>query len=202
MSDNIYQTDPILDQKIGVFSDIHLGLGQDSENWHKIMLEFAEWAAKTYREKGITDVTSYAGTTIPYRRYDSSMVYKTTGTYSHRQALGNLPARPQWAAKPNLYYQPASRQCIIDTERLNIAYTSRYRGNASINAYELIATEIPTGSTPNIVPFKFKILVRFAYPANSTKNYEQAISSLVSAVRSRDIFTFRSLHFKNRTNFQ
>jgi hypothetical protein len=122
----------------------------------------------------ITDVTSYAGTTIPYRRYDSSMVYKTTGTYSHRQALGTLPARPQWAAKPNLYYQPASRQCIIDTERLNIAYTSRYRGNASINAYELIATEIPTGSTPNAVPFKFKILVRFAYPANSTKNYEQA----------------------------
>jgi len=122
----------------------------------------------------ITDVTSYAGTTIPYRRYDSSMVYKTTGTYSHRQALGNLPARPQWAAKPNLYYQPVSRQCIIDTERLNIAYTSRYRGNASINAYELIATEIPTGSTPNAVPFKFKILVRFAYPANSTKNYEQA----------------------------
>jgi hypothetical protein len=122
----------------------------------------------------ITDVTSYAGTTIPYRRYDSSMVYKTTGTYSHRQALGTLPARPQWAAKPNLYYQPASRQCIIDTERLNIAYASRYRGNASINAYELIATEIPTGSSPNIVPFKFKILVRFAYPANSTKNYEQA----------------------------
>jgi len=56
MSDNIYQTDPILDQRIGVFSDIHLGLGQDSENWHKIMLEFAEWAAKTYREKGITDI--------------------------------------------------------------------------------------------------------------------------------------------------
>lgn len=122
----------------------------------------------------ITDVTSYAGTTIAYRRYDSSMVYKTTGSYSHRQALGTLPARPQWAAKPNLYYQPASRQCIIDTERLNIVYASRYRGNASINAYELIATEIPTGSSTNIVPFKFKILVRFAYPANSTKNYEQA----------------------------
>jgi len=122
----------------------------------------------------LTDVTSYADTTMPYRRYDSSMVYKAASTYSHRQALGTLPARPQWAAKPNLYYQPAIRQCIIDTERINIAYTSRYRGNASINAYELVSTEIPTGSTPNAAPFKFKILVRFAYPANSTKNYEQA----------------------------
>lgn len=122
----------------------------------------------------LTDVTSYADTTMPYRRYDSSMVYVTTGTYSHRQQLGTLPARPQWAAKPNLYYQPAIRQCIIDTERINIAYTSRYRGSASINAYELVSTEIPTGSTPNAAPFKFKILVRFAYPANATKNYEQA----------------------------
>jgi hypothetical protein len=56
MSDNIYQTIQPLDRRIGVFSDIHLGLGQDSENWHTIMLDFAAWVAKIYRAEGINDI--------------------------------------------------------------------------------------------------------------------------------------------------
>jgi len=42
-------------QYIGLFSDIHIGLGQDSSIWHNI-LEFAEWAAATYARKGITEI--------------------------------------------------------------------------------------------------------------------------------------------------
>lgn len=56
MGDDIYQTEVLLEPKVGVFSDIHLGLGQDSENWHTIMLEFAAWSAKIFREQDITDV--------------------------------------------------------------------------------------------------------------------------------------------------
>lgn len=43
----------ILSDKIGCFSDIHIGLGQDSKQWHEIALNFAKWASKTYKDRGI-----------------------------------------------------------------------------------------------------------------------------------------------------
>jgi len=45
-----------LDRKIGLFSDIHLGLEQDSEKWHNIVLNFAKWASEIYYKKGIKQI--------------------------------------------------------------------------------------------------------------------------------------------------
>ncbi len=41
---------------VGIFSDIHIGLGQDSSMWHNIVLDFAKWAAKEYIKAGINDI--------------------------------------------------------------------------------------------------------------------------------------------------
>lgn len=41
---------------VGIFSDIHIGLGQDSSMWHDIVLNFAKWAAKEYIKAGINDI--------------------------------------------------------------------------------------------------------------------------------------------------
>jgi DNA repair exonuclease SbcCD nuclease subunit len=41
---------------IGCFSDIHLGLGQNSKEWHKIALEFAKWASQEYKEREISEI--------------------------------------------------------------------------------------------------------------------------------------------------
>jgi DNA repair exonuclease SbcCD nuclease subunit len=46
----------ITSRYIGCFSDIHLGLGQDSKNWHKIALDFAKWASKYYEDKHIDEI--------------------------------------------------------------------------------------------------------------------------------------------------
>lgn len=46
----------IKDSKIGLFTDIHIGLNQDSIVWHNIVLEFAEWCSKKFLEKGINDI--------------------------------------------------------------------------------------------------------------------------------------------------
>jgi DNA repair exonuclease SbcCD nuclease subunit len=46
----------ITSKLIGCFSDIHLGLGQDSTVWHKTALDFAKWASETYHEKGIDEI--------------------------------------------------------------------------------------------------------------------------------------------------
>jgi DNA repair exonuclease SbcCD nuclease subunit len=45
-----------LNKKIGLFSDIHIGLGQDSELWHNIVLNFAKWASQVYLDKGIKQI--------------------------------------------------------------------------------------------------------------------------------------------------
>jgi DNA repair exonuclease SbcCD nuclease subunit len=41
---------------IGVIADIHLGVYQDSPLWHRLALDFARWAAKTYKALGIKDI--------------------------------------------------------------------------------------------------------------------------------------------------
>ena len=43
-------------QYIGLFSDIHIGLGQDSSVWHKNILEFAHWVSDVYTNKGISEI--------------------------------------------------------------------------------------------------------------------------------------------------
>jgi DNA repair exonuclease SbcCD nuclease subunit len=42
--------------KLGCFTDIHIGLGQDSDTWHKIVLDFAKWASEKYLNLGINDI--------------------------------------------------------------------------------------------------------------------------------------------------
>lgn len=41
---------------IGVIADIHLGVYQDSPLWHDLALNFAKWAAKTYKALGVKDI--------------------------------------------------------------------------------------------------------------------------------------------------
>lgn len=42
--------------QIGIFSDIHIGLGQDSSLWHNCVIEFAQWLKKLYESKNIKDI--------------------------------------------------------------------------------------------------------------------------------------------------
>jgi DNA repair exonuclease SbcCD nuclease subunit len=46
----------ISSKKVGCFSDIHIGLGQDSKQWHDIAINFAKWASKTYKDLGIDEI--------------------------------------------------------------------------------------------------------------------------------------------------
>jgi DNA repair exonuclease SbcCD nuclease subunit len=46
----------IKSKEIGIFSDVHIGLGQDSSIWHKCVLEFATWVRDLYISKGINDI--------------------------------------------------------------------------------------------------------------------------------------------------
>lgn len=42
--------------KIGLFSDIHLGVHQDSPLWHQIALDFASWAKEEFQKRGVDTI--------------------------------------------------------------------------------------------------------------------------------------------------
>jgi DNA repair exonuclease SbcCD nuclease subunit len=46
----------IKNKHIGCFSDIHLGIRQDSKEWHNIALDFAKWTSKLYKDRDIEDI--------------------------------------------------------------------------------------------------------------------------------------------------
>ena len=46
----------IKSKKVGVFSDIHIGVGQDCSMWHDISLNFAKWASEVFEKENITDI--------------------------------------------------------------------------------------------------------------------------------------------------
>jgi DNA repair exonuclease SbcCD nuclease subunit len=46
----------IKNNKVGLFTDIHIGLFQDSPVWHDIVLNFAKWSANEFLNKGIDDI--------------------------------------------------------------------------------------------------------------------------------------------------
>ena len=118
-------------------------------------------------------VNGYFNTTLAYRRYSYTLGYQGTGTYTHRQTLAN--PRPQWEAKPSLYYQPAAKLVRIDTERRLAGSQYRTYVNQTDAAFYTIFTDIPTGSTPDDAPMRIKLLAKFArsYPSGSIENQTQ-----------------------------
>lgn len=46
----------IKSKKIGLFSDIHIGLNQDSQLWHEVCINFAKWACEVYTNLGINEI--------------------------------------------------------------------------------------------------------------------------------------------------
>lgn len=47
---------PLKGNTIGMFSDIHIGLSQDSPMWHKEVLNIANWIKESFENEGINDI--------------------------------------------------------------------------------------------------------------------------------------------------
>jgi hypothetical protein len=118
-------------------------------------------------------VNGYFNTTLAYRRYSYTLGYQGTGTYTHRQTLAS--PRPQWEAKPSLYYQPAAKLVRIDTQRRLAGSKYRTYQNAVDTIFSSEFTGIPTGTTPDDAPMRIKVLVKFtrAYPSGKVENQTQ-----------------------------
>jgi DNA repair exonuclease SbcCD nuclease subunit len=45
-----------ISSRVGIFSDIHIGLGQNSQVWHESVLEMACWIRDVYKTNNISDI--------------------------------------------------------------------------------------------------------------------------------------------------
>lgn len=118
----------------------------------------------------LVPVNGYFNTTLAYRRYSYTLQYIGTGTYTHRQTLAS--PRPQWAAKPSLYYQPAAKLVRVNTQRMLAGSHIRKFLNQSTSAFSASFLDCPTGSTPDETPVRIKVLVKFerSYPSGKVEN--------------------------------
>jgi len=73
----------------------------------------------------ITQTPTYLSSTLTFHKYDKSGNYNGTTTLTHAVSLGTLPARPQWEAKPQLYYQLPFRQSETNITKANGAYIKK-----------------------------------------------------------------------------
>jgi len=121
----------------------------------------------------------YAGSTIAYRRYSYTMGYQGASTYSHRQTIGSH-ARPEWMAKPSLTYQPAIQKLVINQKRQMGAKKVRSYDDKATPAFELISTQIPTGSTPDSAPMRIRVISKSEiYRASGTKKEDRTFMNVM-----------------------
>lgn len=121
------------------------------------------FGARLTHENGgyyVIPFTAYNNTTtINLRQYSYTGQYIGTATYSHRQTIGN-DVRPLWMAKPSLYYQPAAQSVTINTHRQNMAKALRQYPSMASTTLSLIATEIPTGTSPDAAPMRIRFMAK------------------------------------------
>ena len=121
----------------------------------------------------------YVTSTIAYRRYSYTMQYLASETYSHRQTIGSH-ARPEWMAKPSLYYQAAVQKLVINQKRQMGLRKVRAYNSASTVAFELIATEIPTGSNPDTAPMRIRVVSKSEiYRASGTMKEDRTFMNVM-----------------------
>jgi DNA repair exonuclease SbcCD nuclease subunit len=139
----------ILDNKIGCFSDIHLGLGQGSTEWHEIALNFSKWAAETFRKNGIQDII------IPGDIFHNRSHISVETLSIAKKFFDNFSGF-------NVYISTGNHDCFLkDTSEINSISILNGWNNINIveNSPKIFKTEngktvclVPWGSTINDIP--------------------------------------------------
>ena len=66
--------------RVCCISDIHIGVHQNSNQWHEITIEWANWLAEELRSKDITDII-ISGDFFHYRDEIAVILFTSLQTY-------------------------------------------------------------------------------------------------------------------------
>lgn len=113
----------------------------------------------------ITQTPTYLSSTLTFHKYDKSGNYNGTSTLSHAVSLGTLPARPQWEAKPQLYYQPPVRLSRSELTKANGAYAKKI--TFGIGAMQLDFDRLENG-----YPFRIQLNIESASASSVNVAYQ------------------------------
>jgi DNA repair exonuclease SbcCD nuclease subunit len=187
----------IKSSKVGMFSDIHIGLGQDSSIWHNNILEFADWVVDLYDKRGISEIiipgdifhnrNEISVNTLSiakdfFEKLSGFQIYISTGNhdcyYKDRTDINSISLLGKW-----------NNITLIDKE------PKLFR----IAGSEKILSMIPWGIEPRDIPTSDICIGHFeitSFKMNTFKICEHGLESKDLFQRSPYII---SGHFHNRT---
>lgn len=172
-------TQSVSDQKLNTFWFHRLAFVDNFDIFGGIELEYVTakkaleiilqgFGARIHHENGafyITQTPTYLSSTLVFHKYDKSGNYNGTETFSHPISLGTLPARPQWEAKPQLYYQPPVRLSRSALTKANGAYAKKL--NFGIGAMQLDFDRLQDG-----YPFRVQLNIESASASSANVAYQ------------------------------
>lgn len=188
----------IKSSKVGMFSDIHIGLGQDSSIWHNNILEFADWVADLYDKRGISEIiipgdifhnrNEISVNTLSiakdfFEKLSGFQIYISTGNhdcyYKDRTDINSISLLGKW-----------NNITLIDKEPTLF----------KIAGSEKILSMIPWGVEPKDIPTSDICVGHFeitSFKMNTYKICEHGLDSKDLFLKSPYII---SGHFHNRTH--
>jgi len=113
----------------------------------------------------ITQTPTYLSSTLTFHKYDKSGNYNGTTTLTHAVSLGTLPARPQWEAKPQLYYQPPVRLSRSELTKANGAYAKKA-------VFSTGAMQLDFDRLENGYPFRIQLNIESASASSVNVAYQ------------------------------
>jgi len=172
-------TQSVSDQKLNTFwfhrlafvdnFDIFGGVELDYITARKaIEIILQGFGARIHHDNGayyITQTPTYLSSTLTFHKYDKAGTYNGTNTLAHAVSLGTLPARPQWEAKPQLYYQPPVRLSRSALTKANGAYAKKI--TFGIGAMQLDFDRLQDG-----YPFRIQLNIESASASSQNVAYQ------------------------------
>lgn len=125
--------------KVCCFSDLHLGVHQNSTQWHDIAIEFGKWMKKELKKRKIKDII-FCGDLLHYR--DEVAVNTIQATSEFLSILNDF----------NIVMIPGNHDCYFKNNS-SVHSLSILKGHKNILVYDKLTTDICFGKKLTFCPW-------------------------------------------------
>ena len=133
----------VMNNKVAIFSDIHLGVHQNSSFWIEVSLDWVDWFKQDIQSKGITDVI-FCGDFFHYRD-EVSLISLDAGN----KILDKLKGF-------NVYMITGNHDCYYK-ETSEVNSLSIFKGRDNITVYDSVHTKLVGDKKLTFCPWGTKI---------------------------------------------
>ena len=133
--------------KVGIFSDLHLGVHTNSPQWHEIAMEWARWVAKEFKKHNIKDII-FCGDWYHNRSEISVNTLQTSADVLYIFKDFNIIAL---VGNHDIYYKNRTdvNSLSIFKNSKNISVVDKM---TTLNVFDRTVTFCPWGTSPDQIP--------------------------------------------------